>query len=223
MQRACQRHDLVWLDPCADVEAFVFAAGNEPAVRNWVEQGWPFVVARQPAQADDRRLFLGFTLPPPATRRRVALSAPVEQIVRRSGPLRLDEAVPHLPVCHDTPPLLLSLSDAAGALPCLYGSASWQVLTGRSYLTATSDLDVLFICDETTDILTLIHGLTGFLDLTPRLDGEIFAPTGWAAAWRELCVAVNGGKTARVLAKSLHEARLVTIGEFLGPTADRAA
>lgn len=223
MNRAYRRHDLVWLDPGADAAAFVSDAGDEQIVRPWIEQGWPFVVARQPGPADGRWLSIGFTLPPPPAHRRVALCVPNEKISRHSGPLSLAEAMPHIPSCQEMIHQILILSEASGAAPCVYGSSSWQALTGRSYLTALSDLDVLFICDEKTDIFGLTHGLAGFTEMKPRLDGEILVPAGWAVAWRELCSAVNAGGAARVLAKSSREARLVTINELLGQTAGLAA
>lgn len=221
MSRMVQRHDLVWLDPYVDLEIYSDASDLGRFSRNWVGQCRPFVVARQqkPSITGDGRITLGFTLPPPLTRQRVTLHAPREAAVRHSGPLGLAEVLPHAPVWADLIQRILLFCVEAGATPCVYGSLSWQALTGHSYLTENSDLDVLFVCNEGTDMQRLLGALSGLGDTSPRLDGEILVPTGWAAAWREFEAAFHSAGAIKLLAKSRDEARLVGIAEFLGPTA----
>lgn len=225
MDRPLCRHDLVWLDSAVDAGACVLDPAHGALARRWVGQGRPLVVARQHESTPDKdqRLSLGLTLPPPLTRRRVALSVPPEAVVRHTGPLKLAEALPHAPAWHDTMECLLLLCEVAGVTPCVYGSLSWQALTGHAYLTDTSDLDLLFVCDERVEIDRLLAALAPFRETKPRLDGEILALTGWATSWRELDAALHAGGAARVLARSTYGVRLVMVDEFLGRTTVVAA
>lgn len=221
MSRMVQRHDLVWLDPFVDPEIFTDASDHGRFSLNWVGQCRPFVVARQPKPSitGESRITLGLTLPPPLTRHRITMYAPWKAVVRHTGPLGLAEALPHAPVWRDAIQRILLFCEEAGATPCVYGSLSWQAVTGHTYLTENSDLDVLFVCNEDTNIQRLLGALSGFKDTSPRLDGEILVPTGWAAAWREFEAAFLSGGAIKLLAKSRNEVRLVTVDEFLGPTA----
>ncbi|MBI2354231.1 MAG: malonate decarboxylase holo-[acyl-carrier-protein] synthase [Deltaproteobacteria bacterium] len=222
MNRMVQRHDLVWLDPFVDLEIYADASDLGRFSRNWVGQSRPFVVTRQPKPSitGESRISLGLTLPPPLTRQRVTLHAPREAVIRHTAPLGLAEALPHAPPAwHDAIERILLFCQEAGATPYVYGSLSWQAVTGHGYLTENSDLDVLFVCDEGTDMQRLLGALSGFKDSTPRLDGEIVVPTGWGAAWREFAAAYRSGGAIKLLAKSRDEVRLLAADEFLGPMA----
>jgi phosphoribosyl-dephospho-CoA transferase len=213
-----QRHDLVWIDPDLDILQYSPDPEYASFARDWIAQGLPLVVARQPKQpvTGAPHIALGLTLPPPATRQRMSLYVPTEAILRHSGPLELGQSLAHAPLWQDAIQQLLIVCKAAGVTPCVYGSLLWQTVSRYNYLTDTSDLDVLFVCNEVSDINLLVDSLAAFEESRPRLDGEILAPSGWAAAWREVTKAFKAGGSNRVLAKSSHEARLVSLDEFLG-------
>jgi phosphoribosyl-dephospho-CoA transferase len=207
-----RRHDLVWLAP--DAELTVLDPANRHLARLWVEKGYPMVVARQSPEVErEGNLAVGFTLPPPLTRYRVAVVTPLDGVIRHRAPLGLEEAVDVCPEWREAAATLVALCKEAGATPFVYGSMSWQRITGHRYLTDRSDLDVLFVCSPATELQRLVESLVALDGSVRRVDGEILAPTGWATAWRELAAA--GEPEQKLLAKSLREVRLMTVREFL--------
>ena len=211
-----RRHDLVWLDPNIDAGSFT-TAEHADAARSWVQQGRPLVVARQadaPARQTNQ-LILGFTLPSAPTRTRISLRAPRAAIVRHIRPFLLLDMIDYAPGNWRTSIYSLhALCKKTGAIARVYGSLSSQAITGENYLDATSDLDLLLECNENTQLHELLAALENFPLQTPRIDGEIFAPTGWAVAWRELAAAARGGLPQQVLAKSDSEIRLMAVDQF---------
>ncbi|GAO34759.1 phosphoribosyl-dephospho-CoA transferase [Sulfuricella sp. T08] len=211
------RHDLVWLDPGIDAGRFVAAAEHVDCARNWVKQGRPLVVARQPepvaGQTDP--LILGFTLYSAPARKRITLRASRAAIIRHSRPLLLLDTIDHAPRSWRTGIYSLhALCAKAGAVPRVYGSLSSQAFTGAKFLDEASDLDLLLECNETTQLHALLAALEAFPVQTPRIDGEILAPTGWAVAWRELAGAIRAETPRQVLAKSDCETRLISVDQL---------
>lgn len=212
-----RRHDLVWLDPGIDAGRFVAAAEHAHCARDWVERGWPLVVARQsePAARQANQLTLGFTPPSAPARKRIALRASRAAIIRHSRPLLLLDAIDHAPRSWRAGIYSLhALCAKAGAVVRVYGSLSSQAFTGASFLDKASDLDLLLECGEATRLHELLAALETFPLQTPRIDGEILAPTGWAVAWRELAEAVRAGTPRQVLAKSDCETRLIPVDQL---------
>lgn len=215
--KALHRHDLVWLEPGVDAGRFAASAEHARYARDWVERGWPLVVARQPEPIPKQGdlLALGFTLPSAPVRKRIALCAPRAAIVRHSRPLSLIEAIDHAPRSWRAAMFSLqALCAETGTVARVYGSLSSQTFTGASYLDQASDLDLLLECSEATPHLELLAALETFPRLSPRIDGEILMPTGWAVAWRELAVAVRAGAPRKVLAKSDRATRLIPVDQL---------
>ena len=213
------RHDLVWLDPKIDAGLFAATAQSEMA-RDWVTQGLPLVVARQsaPPCIDANQILLGFTLPSAPARTRVSLRADRAAIIRHSRPLSLSDAMQHAPqTWQPGMNLLLALFERTGTVARVYGSLSSQAFTGRHYLDAASDLDLLLECSDASKLAELLAGLQGFPLQAPRIDGEILAASGWAVAWRELASALLTDDPRQVLAKSDRESLLLTVDEFVQP------
>lgn len=216
ISQMAQRHNLVWLDPDLDLLPYTPVSEYASFAREWIEQGLPLVVARQPKQQEGgaAHIALGLTLPPPTTRRRMSLYVPTEAILRHRGPLELTRSLAHAHPWQEVIQQLLAVCKAAGVTPCVYGSLLWQTVSRYRYVTDTSDLDVLFVCNESSDIGKLVASLAAFEGSTPRLDGEILAPSGWAVAWREMAAAYKAGGSPKVLAKSICEARLISLDEL---------
>jgi phosphoribosyl-dephospho-CoA transferase len=218
MIQALRRHSLVWLDQELDVTPYVTPAAHAAVVTEWVAEGLPFVSARQPgSDTGDTRCSLGLTLPPPATRQRVSLLVPPTAIIKVSEPLEMARAldvVDHH--CRELLRKITRVSYAAGMTPHVYGSLMWQAVSGKRYMTETSDLDILFCCHGAFDSAGLLAALEGMDGSLPRLDGEILAPTGWAAAWRELAAAAKLGGNGTVLAKSDNGVKLLPLTDFWG-------
>ena len=109
---------------------------------------------------------------------------------------------------------ILDICTTAHVTPCVYGSLMWQTVSNCDYITGTSDLDVLFVCNKSSNMNLLLDSLASLNESRPRLDGEILAPSGWAAAWRELATARTSAAPNSVLVKSGYEARLISLDDF---------
>jgi phosphoribosyl-dephospho-CoA transferase len=86
--------------------------------------------------------------------------------------------------------------------PRVFGALLWEHATGLPYLTAKSDLDLLWsISDERTAML-LVERLVKLETEGPvRLDGELEMPDGAGVNWREL--AHNSDQRGQVLVKAM--------------------
>ena len=128
-----------------------------------------------------------FPLPPANGMLRLSVPLAPEEISARVAPLTLraarDEAPP---TWQRTIHALLELAAELGVEPRVYGSLLWQRLTGLSYLTAGSDLDLLWpIIDEETATRVVGHIAMIARESPVRCDGEILLPDGSGVQWRE--------------------------------------
>ncbi len=179
------RHQLVWLD-LTDPGALRFQNGaDRPAAETWLQSN-PAIIRRCEI-GFDWGLPLGIPLPTRLDRRRIALFAPAERIVRTEPmPLLLD-VIPTAPanwraVLRTTHTQL----SRCGAITRVYGSLGWQHVTGESYLRAQSDVDLLIEPGADFDIFA---ALETFRDLAawnaPRFDGELLVGPDRTVSWRE--------------------------------------
>ena len=75
--------------------------------------------------------------------------------------------------------------------PRVFGALLWEHATGLSYLTAQSDLDLLWSISDERSAALLVEGLLRLDAGGPiRLDGELELPDGAAVNWRELAQSV---------------------------------
>jgi phosphoribosyl-dephospho-CoA transferase len=84
----------------------------------------------------------------------------------------------------------------------VFGALLWEHATGLPYLTAKSDLDLLWsISDERTAALLVERLLKIEAEGPVRLDGELELPDGAGVNWREL--ARNSDQHSQVLVKTM--------------------
>lgn len=185
------RHDLVWLDPSAEIACVDMA--DQALVVAWLQAGHPAIVRRSEIESEDH-LALGIPLPSRLARRRLALRAPHHAILRHTAPPPLAEALVCAPA--DWQPLLKAIADRLariGVETKVYGSLGWQYLTKEIYLRPQSDIDLLIVPRDNFDADS---ALAYFEELahqeTPRLDGEIVIGRDRAVAWRELLAPSEG-------------------------------
>lgn len=176
---------------------------SEPIIAAWVDAGYPLVVRRPLCSDAPQTIPLGLPLPPAQGKRRIAVTLDPDDVLAA-----------------DPPPLL---SDAARSAPdrwrrCIrqlirldptartFGSLAWQHLTGLPYLSAGSDLDLLWHLPAGGDADALLEGIAAVDETAPmRIDGEVCSTAG-AVQWRELREAGAGG----VLVKGLRDVRVVS-------------
>ncbi|MEW5709856.1 MAG: malonate decarboxylase holo-[acyl-carrier-protein] synthase [Pseudomonadota bacterium] len=186
------RHHLAWVDPGitpADLLPGLEAAPVE-AVLDWIALGRPAIARRSGPCDAPGGVPLGVPLPPRRGKRRIAFSVPAQRIAAVRAPLLLEEAIASLPPAWRGP---LAHLDAGlhllGLTARVYGSASWQHLTGEPYVTPDSDVDLLLepgerkVLDGALALLSRWEREAGL-----RADGEVVLPGGAAVAWRELAL-----------------------------------
>lgn len=182
------RHDLVWIEvdrPTGRLRPV--PRELQAVVQDWVVRGRPFIVTRRPPGLPPDRCALGLPLPVRLGRRRVALQVvstairkvcrpPALHQVAQTAPTRLRQALRDLD----------DLGQRQGIVFHSYGSFAWQFLTGETYVTRDSDLDLL--CwpralaglERAGAILAAWEDRWGI-----RADGEFLLPGGDAMSWRE--------------------------------------
>lgn len=181
---------------------------EEPLAVRWAQAGWPLVVRRPACDEDPRRIPLGLPLPPSAGKRRIALAVDPEQIAAVAPPILLVEVADSAPA-HWRPAIarLLDLDRRTR----VFGGLGWAHLTGLAYLSATSDLDLLWeLPAPPAAAAALLGGIAAIAGEAPmRIDGEVLGPAG-GVQWREL-LAVDG----EVLVKTATEVRAIGRADFL--------
>jgi phosphoribosyl-dephospho-CoA transferase len=208
-----RRHDLAWLAPGASPALVGVAEADQAELQAWVDRRLPLVVGRQDGQPGGLRL--GFTLPGTGARRRVAVRAPRAAILVHGAPPPLEDMLPYGPEAWQAP--LGQVARAlrqAGLTPRVYGSLVTQAFSGETCLRPDSDVDILIDCASRDAAMVALEILDRHGEGSPRLDGELRMPHGWAVAWRELAQALVVG--GRVLAKSDSGLQLMSPEDFLG-------
>lgn len=213
MSGTFRRHDLVRADPAA----WATWLGTHPEFsglgpfERWVELGRPLIVRRRLPGETGGTVPLGLPMPPADGKRRIGLALPATALTPMAVP-DLTEAGHHAPAAwRPTLAAVLALGRQHGLGVRPFGGLLWQAVTGLTYLSATSDLDLLWACPEPVPA-GLLDGLEAIArDAPMRIDGEILLPDGAGLHWRELRDAPEGGS---VLAKGCEGVTLRPVAEL---------
>lgn len=208
------RHELVWLTGRGwDAARERALPGHHAAIEQWRREDWPAIVRRADAGLAAGQLSLGIALPPApdGTKGRIALNVDKADIARTSPALALAAAAEAAPG-QWRPALDALVAQSAGMALRAYGSLAMQALSGQPYLTATSDIDLLFFPADADALRAGLALLTRFAEVLP-LDGEIVFPSGDAVSWKEWVHA--GAANARVLVKDAGAVRLAQPADLL--------
>jgi len=214
------RHDLVHLRPSWP-GALVSAPDPAlvPHVEAWLGRGLPAVACRVAAGLPAGAVALGIALRVGSVRRRVSFAVAPEAMARVGPPLPLGSVI------ESAPPgwrgALGELDARARGLGLsfrVYGSLSWQHLSGESHVRGASDVDLLVRPRTGAELERALRLLEHAPSSAPRLDGEVLLEEGRAVAWRELLAA-----PPRVLVKDRLAVALLPLREALGPLATGAA
>lgn len=180
----------------------VIAGDSEPLLIAWAGRGWPTIVRRPDCSDTEGTIPLGLPLPPSRGKRRVALRCEPQAILRTTPPPLLQDAASAAPDAWQiTIAALLTLDPQARC----FGSLAWASLTGLSYLSDTSDLDLILDVEDATTADHVAQELAIIADTAPmRIDVELTTPSGAAVQWREW----HSG-TGTLVVKSMGGAALV--------------
>jgi phosphoribosyl-dephospho-CoA transferase len=184
-----QRHQLVRLKPASWSELLHARSdlAGEALLQSWADRGWPLIACR-PLPGEAGGYALGLPLPPSAGKRRIAMNVRYEDIDAVSSLPRLVETI------DIAPPLwksgmhrLNTLAERHAIEARTFGSLAWQWLTGLTYLSPSSDLDVIWTLPSRERIATFLAELADIETQAPmRLDGELIRADGSGVNWREL-------------------------------------
>lgn len=212
------RHSLVWLS----ADGWQRAAQAAPAdcralLERWRSRDWPAVLCRRQPDTPEDQLCLGLALPPDANgdKGRIPFQAQFGDVVRITDPLALRAALPHAPPAWSRA-LHAFAGDClhSGIAMRIYGSWAWQILTQQSYLTRTSDIDLLFTPGGTEEFRRGIALLEQHAARLP-LDGEVVFADGQAVAWKECWQALQAGSGQQVLVKTRSAVRLAPMADLV--------
>jgi phosphoribosyl-dephospho-CoA transferase len=208
-----RRHAFVWLSADAHLrDAVTCEPPDAPIVSQWIDARRPLVVRRQPSTCRNGGVALGIASTPETGKRRIGVEVRRDAIDHIAPPPALRS------VARSAPPharvqvaALCAAAEAASLDMRVFGSFAWETLTGLAYVTAASDLDVLWQPRRAADIDAGIALLekwerTGGM----RVDGEIVLGDDHAVAWREWSTSGT-----RVLVKRLHDVQLREPAELL--------
>jgi phosphoribosyl-dephospho-CoA transferase len=214
-----ERHMLIWLEE-AGWRAVQGAARPEhkAALKLWEGQDWPAVVRRMDIGVGDDEVCLGLPLPPDedtGEKLRISLRAQVRHIARAAPAVDLRAALRSSGPWRER--LAALERDAAGLGLRVYGSLAMQALTGLLYVSATSDVDVLFSPSSRSQLDAGVALLSRHAALLP-LDGEIVFPGGQAVSWKEWRMAM--AHPAKVIVKELQSVRLADTASLLATLED---
>jgi phosphoribosyl-dephospho-CoA transferase len=190
-----RRHDLLRVLPSAWDEMLRCHPGlaDVPMVADWARLDRPVIVRRRMAGDPADGVPAALPLPPDYCKRRLAFSFASGAAVIALPPVLLRDTAPAAPASwHSIIAAVLDLGEAAGVTPRVFGAVLWQHVTGLSYLTARSDLDLLWSVSEEQTAASLVKGLLRLdVEGPVRLDGELEVPDGAAVNWRELAQNAN--------------------------------
>jgi phosphoribosyl-dephospho-CoA transferase len=179
--------------------------GEVPLLPQWADRGWPVIVRRRLESEALDVVPVGVPLPPAAGKLRIALNVPSAAVIARAAPTSL-RTVAHKagPAWQPTIAALVALGERRGIEPAAFGSLLWEHHTGLTYLSPTSDLDVIWSAHAGCHIANLLRGIAQIERVAPmRIDGEIVFPQGAAANWRELHKALDADGPAEILIKTM--------------------
>ena len=212
---ALERHMLVWLDDAGWIAAQATDEPQHKAVfRLWQMQSWPVIVRRADADAAPDEICLGLPLPPDedsGQKLRISLRAHTAHI-RKAGPAMELAAVLRSSPSTWRAQLAALARDAAGMPLRVYGSLAMEAITELPYVSATSDVDILFHPTTRAQLDDGAAVLSRHAALLP-LDGEIVFPGGAAVSWKEWVMAI--ANPAKVIVKELHAVRLADTASLL--------
>jgi phosphoribosyl-dephospho-CoA transferase len=220
-----ERHKLVWLSERGWRSVLEAAPpGAQDTIDRWRQADWPAVVRRTDENTPDDQVCLGIALPPDSSggKIRIPLRAAVTDVTKILEPVRIGAVIAAVPAAWC--PGLAALETSAenhGLAIRGYGSLALQALTGQSYLTATTDIDLLFYPATCAQLRTGLDLLASHAAALP-LDGEVCFPSGQAVAWKEFSNVMHAPGHCRVLVKDRCSVHLATTAALLHTLEDQA-
>jgi phosphoribosyl-dephospho-CoA transferase len=201
-----QRHSLLAVTVTAWQELMDLHAdlAEIPLVAEWSLHGRPVIIRRRTTCDPENVIPVALPLPPSRRKQRLAFTIASSAGVSQRPAVSLTDAGRNAPDSwHPTIRTLLNLGAKLGVVPHVYGALLWQHLTGLTYLSASSDIDLLWRPPNLETAALLVEELFQLDALAPvRIDGDLEFPDGASVNWREWIDALRGN-TRGVLVKTM--------------------
>lgn len=214
-----RRHDLVTLKKDAVVQSVSCCTTDcaELFVRQWIAEGKAFVNPRQEARLGNIQLGLAFIQN--GVKHRASLQANYEDILRGNPPLELSDCLDMFKR-EEAIVLgqLIEKLELKGLSLYVFGSVAWEKITGTSYRTDKSDLDLL--CDVATmeDLRFVTNAFVEAERALPFcIDGELRFPNDDCVNWLEGLSALDHPDGMEVLVKGESGVYMGTMNSLLEP------
>jgi phosphoribosyl-dephospho-CoA transferase len=182
MPESWQRHDLLRVEPqgWSRVLRLQPRLATVPYVTRWAAQGWPLIVRRSSREDVAEMIPVALPLPPVCGKLRIAAQVAAADVIKRLPPQTLRAVRGEVPLSWQlTVDAVLEVAEQIGVEPRVFGSLLWQGLTGLPYLSATSDLDLLWPVTNPECATRLVNQLAAIEEnILIRLDGELILPAG---------------------------------------------
>jgi phosphoribosyl-dephospho-CoA transferase len=216
------RHNLVWLSPDGWEGVAAAADRCRDTIALWCEHDWPTIVRRADHGTPEDVVCVGIAAPPSGEsgqKIRIPLRVDRRHVQRAMQVPALASVVDAVPGDWKNPLAALSRDAASRGLQLqVFGSVAMQAITGRSYLTANSDIDVLCRPHDAAQLASAVDLLRAHAAHLP-LDGEIEFPDGRAASWKEWAAYVASDTECdgamRVLTKHVRGVALTRVDELM--------
>jgi len=173
----------------------------EHYVKQWIGEGKAFVCPRQNPRSNTMQLGLAFV--DNGIKHRAFLQARYQDILHGDTPHQLIDC---LDLFNDQEATILrqlvEKLNSGGFSLYVFGSVSWEKISGKPYRTERSDLDLL--CDVATlqDVRYVTDAFAAAdLDLPFSIDGELRFPNDECVNWREVVAALSHHDELEVLIK----------------------
>lgn len=205
-----RRHWRLWADPAAWAEMLAGCPdlAKERFVADWAKRDWPLIACRPPHGAAPDKVAAGLALPPEVGKKKLFVLLPPEAVIKLAPPPSLINVAGAAPAAWQS--WIAALLRAAPGVG-VFGSLAWQYGTGLSYLTPSSDLDLLLTHQDRDASEALLRRIALVAAAAPmRIDGELVRDDGAAVQWREL---FDGA--AEVLVKRMEGVGPMSRTEFL--------
>lgn len=184
-------------------------------MKQWIAEGRAFVCPRQAPDANTMQLGLAFL--DAGVKHRAFIQARYQDFLHEEPPHQLEDC---LDLFSEREAVVLrklvEKLKSVGIPLFVFGSVAWEKVSGASYRTEKSDLDIL--CDVTTmnDLRFVTEAFSeADYQLPFSIDGEIRFPEGRCVNWLELLAVLDCDAPVEVLVKDEMRVYMSTVRALL--------